>query len=115
MSSQHMEALARANEIRLSMSAIRNEISTLNRYQGMARCAELLENPSQIVGAMRLDYLICSCNRTKDRMAIRLLVHAGLRPSRMRRRVRELTLRERAVLCKAMREIAGAERGEEAA
>lgn len=98
MSAQSLQALSLANETRARQTQVRREI----REQGPAHVAELLRDPDEIVGSIRLERLLGAMDRYGAVRCRRLLRRAGLHPGRLGRRVRELSERERRVLAEAV-------------
>lgn len=108
-SQQQEEALARANTIRLAQAAFRREVAAMPRLEGMGVVAAALEDPDEIIGAMRLGFVLAAPRRCSPGTAERLLRVVGVGSSD--RRVRELTQRQRKLLSVALRSPAGAGSG----
>lgn len=88
---QCLQALAYGNEVRLAHAAIRREV----REGGPQRVAEMLLDPDDAVGSMRLERLLTAMPRYGQVRSDRLLRDAGMVRGRLTRRVRELTTNER--------------------
>jgi hypothetical protein len=99
--SQHLDALALANEIRLAQAAVLREIRSANGTAGDL-AAEALRNPTDTVGSIRLERLLRALPRMGPRYADKTLAEVGMSRGRLSRRVRELTERERHVLADAL-------------
>jgi len=86
-----MSALAEANRIRLAQAAELRKI----RAGGYAEAVALLTDPDEIQGAIKLEKVLLSVPRYGRHRVSVLLNDCGIQQSRMLRRVRELTERER--------------------
>lgn len=104
MSAQALEALEIANSRRHAGAVVRTEIAALPMAEGLRRVADLLEDPDDAVGALRIERLLSAAHRFGPAKIARLcLTTRGFDPSRRVARVRELTRRERLVLAAALR------------
>ncbi len=109
---QHMDALAQAQAIRLAHAAFRREIAALSQREGMGIVAAALDDPGEMVGRMRLTAgrypLVPAIRGFGAASAERLIRRAGASGGR---RVCDLTERQRKVLSVALRSPAGAGSG----
>lgn len=100
---QHLEALALANEIRTGGARFRREVGKLDQRGGMRRLANELDGeiPAD-VGALQLEAFLCAAHRMGHQRAARFLRAAGLwrKPNT---RLRDLTRRERDALAGTLR------------
>jgi hypothetical protein len=93
-SEQCMEALARANEVRLARAALKREIGA-----GQCQVADVvLERPWQ-AKSMTLSELLCSQRRWGRARSRKLLASAGLNEAK---RLGTLTARQQGVLVRAL-------------
>lgn len=96
---QHLEALARGNEIRLGRAEIRRNIAAYPRPEALRLVASLLrECRSDPFGAFTVEGLLMACPGVGAYAARRMLNPLGL-PTR--RRVRDLTERQHGALADA--------------
>jgi hypothetical protein len=95
---QHLEALGYANEIRIAQAAVYRSVKALPRIEGTQRVAEMLADPDDLVGSIRLDRLLGAIHRHQHRATLRALDRAAMQHGRLDRRVRELSERERLAL-----------------
>lgn len=102
--SQPMQALALGNELRVKSARVKREIRALPRGDGFRRCAELLLDPPPCVESMRTGQLLGSIHQVGTK-AIGTLIKRS-EPARpiQHRRIRSLTLQERARLAHELRE-----------
>lgn len=100
---QRMTALSGANEIRYAQTAIYRQLrSQPNKRTAEQHAADLLENPDETTGSIKLERFLRNIHRYGDRNVKLLLRELGL--ARTTRRIRELTERERGLLVAALRE-----------
>jgi hypothetical protein len=85
--SQATDALARGNTIRLGMAAKRRELAALPRAEARRLAADWIEDPDEIVGRMRIGYLLESITQVGSAMAISYLRACGLDAGAINRRV----------------------------
>lgn len=78
MSAQAMEALAKANEIRIGGAAIRRELKALERVDSLTRAAEYLRDPDDVVRRMRVGHFLCGIRLVRASTMRRLLRSAAL-------------------------------------
>jgi hypothetical protein len=102
MTPQHLSALALANEIRYAQAAWMRSLRALPPAQACRRAAHALWNPDENVGSIRLERVLRSVPRMGDRYVDLLLTQAGVPIARRKRRVRELTERERRIIAAAL-------------
>lgn len=104
MTSQHMDALAHANTIRVAQAAFRREIAACSQREGMGIVAAALDNPGEMVGRMRLTTgrypLVPAIRGFGAASAERLIRRAEASGDR---RVGELTERQLKLLSAALR------------
>jgi hypothetical protein len=96
--SQCMEALEKAQEVKSAQAKVRRSITA----EGPSRAVDLLRDPDEITGSMRLDRFLRAMPRYGPDRSRRLLVAAGMHPGRLARRIRELTDDERERLGRAI-------------
>lgn len=107
--SQHLEALATANERRLEKARIRREIAKLPMREGLVALADMLDDgPCPGLGCARVTDAIAFADRIGLRQAERLLHQSERFPPSAGTLVRELTVRQRRVIAAALRRRAGA-------
>jgi hypothetical protein len=85
MTPQHLQALDRGNEIRLAMAARRRELRALPNAEGRQLAAEWLEDPDEVIGRMKLGYLLASIRRMGPQRIATLLRPIGLESAQSRR------------------------------
>lgn len=107
MSAQALEALAQANEVRLAAAALRRSIGELPFEDGTRLVALLLEDHDPVAGAVPVSRLISSPQRIGARRVDRLLRYAGIMSGD--RRVRDLSVRQVALLVALLRSVADRE------
>jgi hypothetical protein len=93
--SQAAEALAKGNEIRVGMAAHRRELRALPRADAFRLAAGWLEEPDEVVGRMRVGYLLESLPRVGRVLASNYIYACGLSPTSFDRRVLTLKNDER--------------------
>lgn len=111
---QREEALAEANRIRWAMGRYRKQIRELGFFAGASFAATLLEEPDEIVARMKIGYLLRSVHRIGSKRAERI---AALADTTLSRKVgplklkpyekAPLTLRQRAIIVRHLRGLAG--------
>ena len=111
---QHLEAHEQANMIRCAMAGVRRELAAMSFADGCRRAAELLEDPDEIVGRMKIGVLLRAITRVGHSRAKDI---AGLADASMLRRVGPirvkgdglgpLTLRQRAIIAGELRRMGG--------
>lgn len=95
--SQHMDALALANERRLAQFRCRKSIKAMSRTDGLRAVAELLRDPPVYVGSMRVLDVLGWPRQMGGQYATRVLRRSRARCSPVVR-VMDLTERQRLVL-----------------
>jgi hypothetical protein len=85
---QAEEALAYGNAIRRGMKARRDEIAALPINEGLRAVADCLERPDDIVGRMKVGYLLRSVDRVGRTKAIGYVRAVGLTADALERRVK---------------------------
>lgn len=98
--SQRMQALQRANEIRIAKAQLRRDLTELSSAEARQRVALLLRSPDDVVGALQINALVCAVPRVGAGSCRELLRHAGIGDPQ--RRVRTLTVRQREALAMAL-------------
>lgn len=103
MSVQSMQALARANEIRLAKSAIKARIGSFGRHDAANLAADIVgtANPDTAAGAMSVAELVKAVPRHGEWAATRACRHAGIVSPQ--KKLRDLTPRQRGELALAIR------------
>lgn len=96
MTAQALEALAVADHRRIEGARFRRGIA--ERPDGLFALAEALEDPDDVIGSIQLGRYLRSANGVGQDKADRIVVHAGVSPRRIIKRVRDLTERERRLL-----------------
>ena len=111
---QHEQAHERANQIRFAMSSVRREVAALPYAEGCLRAAELIEDPDEIVGRMRVEFLlraIRQVGRNRAQEIARLADASTLRrigPVRVKSDgVGPLSLRQRSIIAGELRRMGG--------
>lgn len=89
--SQQMEALAIAQAVRMGQAEVRQSLIA----GGVDRAVELLLDPDEVAGSMRLDRFLASLHYYGAYRSMKLLDRAGMHRARLHRRLRELTDQER--------------------
>lgn len=102
MTPQHLSALALANEIRYAQAAWMRSLRTLPPAQACRRAAHALWNPDENVGSIRLERVLRSVPRLGEHALEVLLREVEIPSARRKRRVRELTERERRIIAAAL-------------
>lgn len=92
---QHLTALEFANRVRIANAKTRAQIKRAGVVGGMYEAAAVLTEPDEIAERMRLGYLLASIERLGPKRAGKLLHRAGIQQARQRRRLCELSERER--------------------
>jgi hypothetical protein len=95
---QHLSALALANETRQAHAAVLRSVKALPRIAGARRVADLLAEPDDATGSLRLGRLLAAIYRYQHRAVLRALDRAAMQPGCLERRVRDLTERQRLAL-----------------
>lgn len=105
MSPQHLDALARANKIRLAAAARRRELGMLTYWEGRHRLAEWIESSRPEIEPARVEHMLSGITRLGPCTRRRLLSAAGIPQVTRgeRTRIRQLTPRQRRALCCALR------------
>jgi hypothetical protein len=93
-SSQCMQALARANEVRLARAALKRDIAA-----GRRRVIEVVEESPWEAESMSLSELLCSQRRWGRARSRKLLASAGLNEAK---RLGSLTARQQGILMSAL-------------
>lgn len=96
MSTQHLDALRYGDMIRLTNAHTVRTIKAGGRRAGASHAAAILRDPQGAELAMRVDALLLAVRSIGATKALRLLEDVGIRDER--RRLRELTARQRSVL-----------------
>lgn len=99
--SQRLIALESANQVRISVADMKHRIRTQPRILGMRLVAELLLDPPEFVGTIRIGRLLRSIRGIGISKAHGWLYAADVRSED--RRVRELSVRQRSVLAELLR------------
>lgn len=86
--SQHLEALAMAQERRSAIASIKAGVARLDRRRGATAVSGMLLSPDEVVGAIPVDALLRSVHQIGLSRAARLLAKAGVT---RRLRVREVS------------------------
>jgi len=86
--SQNMEALERANELRLAGAALRHSLRQMPSREGARTAAVWLRRPTAYVGSMNVERLLTSVQRLGPRRAAAML--AASRITKVQK-VREVT------------------------
>lgn len=97
---QHMQALQRAQRIRLARSALRSNIAPLTRIDGLNRVAGLLLYPPESIETLPIAELLCwarNVGRTQARGILRSADPIGMTIGE-KRRVGDLSQRQRTAL-----------------
>lgn len=98
---QHMQALRRANDVRLERAAMRREVAQVARGEGCTRVAELLEDPPDVIATLAIFELLQWprwIGRSQARAILRM--HG---PIGERREIQTLTPRQRRALAEHFR------------
>lgn len=94
--SQHLTALAKGNELRVQAARLRQEVRALGAEDAAARAADILcFDESEAAGSLWIDELLRCVPRIGPGRADRMVRAVGVRG---RRRLRELTPRQRGAL-----------------
>lgn len=104
MTGQHMQALERANAARAARTAQGRKIGALSYRDGCDEAARILESPSitsSQVGGMTATKFLMMVHKVGPQNAAAFLRCVGLRDTN--RRVRDLTVRQRASLAVLLR------------
>lgn len=97
---QRLEALERANHVRLVRSEVKRSLrETGSRREAMRKAAEIIALPDDELETMRIEPLLRSIFRMGATKANRLLVRAGIPPSRT---IGGITARQRAELVRLL-------------
>lgn len=101
---QHEEALALANEVRLARAAVRRKIAALPAREGREAVCAIVMDPAGIWARERLDRVLRFPFRCGDRFSLVVRQRAGdVEPLRPNKFLGELTVRQRARVCAAIR------------
>lgn len=101
---QHLDALERANAVRLTNAALRREIAAMDRQAALERLAEIVENTTcEVTLRAKAGYLTQAPHRMGEGLTHRLFRRLRINPER---RLGELSRRERELLAGALRQIA---------
>jgi hypothetical protein len=95
---QHIQALRKANDVRLARAARHREIAKLTRQEGCRELSKLLADPPSEIESMAIIDLLQWVHRIGCSQARSILRHSG--PMGERRQVRALTPRQRNQLAK---------------
>lgn len=106
MSAQSMESLAKANEIRLEMAALKRDIRKLPRREALERCADLLERPPHSIYRMRVGTLLSSVHRYGPGRVDHLLRRGEVRGMVADWSIGRLSVRQREHIARLVREAA---------
>ena len=106
--SQHLDALQRANTMRLAIARVKGEVSALGYLDGARRVAELLRYPDDAAGAMTIDALVMAIRHMGSRRVDKVFFEARFPIATRFRRVRELTQRQRDVVADILDDLADA-------
>lgn len=101
---QSLSALARANEIRCANAETKRMIRALASGDGRELVADILEDPglpSLPISSLPVGRLLATVNRLGSAKTLRLLRHANI--NSWDRKVRDLTVRQRADLARRLR------------
>jgi hypothetical protein len=90
--SQNMDALAKANTVRMARAELKRELRAMSLPDARIRLAELTEEHDSILGRMRLLDALMVPMYACERQARAVMRHAGVRDQM--RRVEELTERQ---------------------
>jgi hypothetical protein len=83
---QHLQALAYANEIRTEGARIRREMAALGSHEGLHRAAELLRDPPEEIARMRLGHFLRGIHRVGN-ARLHSFMRAATIPMSMEERV----------------------------
>jgi hypothetical protein len=100
VTSQPLQALARANEVRIGQAGIRARLAAMPKAYALAKAAEYLEDPPEAIHGLTVHRLLTSCHNVGDLTARRITRVAGVLPER---KVGALTSREREALVLTIR------------
>ncbi len=104
MSAQSMQALARANQIRMDQAAFKRTLRAAGYADAPKLAAEALRDPSEIVGGIRLDCFLAAIPYYGAARIGRLTSRCGMAASRLKVRIRDLHDREREIVAAALTE-----------
>ena len=96
--SQRLEALRLANVVRLEAARVKGEIAALGRIAGARRVAEMLRDPTNAIGALRMEALLLVIHKAGPWVVGAILTDARIPHGARLRRVREFTPRQRDVI-----------------
>jgi hypothetical protein len=100
--SQSMQALALANEAKRAQSAVLKPLRQADYRTGLRLLAAELRDPSEATGSIRLSRLLAAPHRVGMARTRDILRDGGILPTRLTRRVRDLTQGERQRLAAAV-------------
>ena len=103
MSVQSMQALARANEVRIENAHIRRELAKVPMREGKAKLADLLLDPPPALLSARLMHLLQGIDRVGPQVARAILRDAQILPPCQVKPLRMLTMRQRMALASVLR------------
>ena len=98
---QHMDALAHANRVRVAQAKLKVELKSLGTQESRHLLADLLGEPSEELGRLRVLVALCACFGTGPNYGRRMLALAEV--AREDKRVMDLTPRQRDRLARALR------------
>lgn len=100
---QHLEALQKANEIRLSRAAVKRHIEQLPTYESREAVAEIIRDPGELWATAPLDQVLRIANRTGHTFSKKVRQRAGgIDP---RRKLQQLTDRQRLAIIAEIHQI----------
>lgn len=103
MSQQSIEALAKANEVRLSRAAVKRHIEQLPTYEGREAVAEIIRDPGELWATAPLDYVLRMAHRTGHTFAQKVSRRSGVIDPR--RKLQQLTDRQRLAIIAEIHQI----------
>jgi predicted ArsR family transcriptional regulator len=103
MSQQSIEALKKANEIRLSRAAVKRHIEQLPTYESREAVAEIIREPGDLWGTAHLDYVLQMAHRTGQGFARKVSRRSGVIDPR--RKLQALTDRQRLAIIAEIHQI----------
>lgn len=106
----HAAALQSANEIRCARAGLRKSVARLSRASGAVRVAELLRDPPRTIATVTILDLLVWVDHVGETFARSMLRHSDVFPIGERKRVRDLSERQRGVLADRLDELADAAR-----
>lgn len=102
-----MEALSEANRVRFARADLKKEIRSLPRAEAVGVVCEVIENADEVFAGMGLMELFGSINGVGEHRANQVVQHMRFPFRSPRRRISELTGRQRGELSRAVREVCG--------